>query len=285
MASMIKLFSIGICFLGLVLNLQDNKIKALAINWIAYEINPVKVEGTFGQVLLTESENGQIYNPLNLLLLKNSEYLFDKPGDYNLTSEKALKGIFGKDKPIADMQTEVEREINTQIFFCHAEILSYKIKLDYKGDKLSPYIEFLNIDLAKNKLISAYDFIDSAKSDQVNKVLQDYENTHKKEIIKNYQHILSERADQLLSEEQDVFLKPQYTFEKALIKKTRKINLVNMQKKGMEISVDVNDRNFKKYKNGNQYSSFVFIPYKSIRPYLNTKASLYKTITELSGAN
>jgi hypothetical protein len=258
---------------------QNNNGK---INWVAYKINSLPDDETESSIQLSQNAKGEIYNPLNLLILKTSEWiLFDPKPD--LSSEAALKKLFSAqgDQANDSISTSTE-QIETAILFSNSRILSYKVRLDSRErDLLSPYIEYLNIDLKKNKLIETKDIFDANKRMQFNAFLNTYESNHKRELLKNYQAILSERIADQISDDQEILTKPNYTLNKVYPQKPDTAKIINLQTKGIVFQVKLADRNFTRYKEGNEYISFVFIPYILLKPYFNTRSSLFKTMINL----
>jgi hypothetical protein len=252
------------------------------INWVAYKINFLPDDETESIILLSQNAKGDIYNPLNLLILKTSEWILPDPKP-DLSSETALKKLFSVqgDHPNDGISTPTE-QIETIISFSNSRILSYKVRLDYRGrDLLSPYIEYLNIDLEKNKLIETNDIFHAGKRTKFNAFLNTYESNHKLEILNNYKAILSERIADQISDDQEILTKPNYTLNKVHPKKPDTAKIVNLQVKGIVFEVKLADKNFTRYKGGNEYTSFIFIPYPLLKPYFNTRSSLFKTMINL----
>jgi len=238
---------------------QNNNGK---INWTAYKLNCLPDCETESTILLSQNTKGEIYNPLNLLILKASEWILSDPKP-DLSSETALKKLFTAqvDRSNDSISTPTE-QIETAILFSNSRILSYKVRLDYHGrDLLSPYIEYLNIDLKKNRLIEANYIFDAGKRTKFNAFLNAYENKHKREILKNYKAILSERIADQLSDDQKILTKPNYTLNKVHLQKPDTVKIINLQSKGIVFEVKLADKNFTRSKKGNEYASFVFIPY------------------------
>src|SRR4051794_5011925 len=69
---------------------QNNTDK---INWVAYKINSLPDDEAESTILLSQNAKGDIYNPLNLLILKTSEWILSDPKP-DLSSETALKKLF-----------------------------------------------------------------------------------------------------------------------------------------------------------------------------------------------
>lgn len=254
----------------------------LTIKWKKFVINTEKVTGVRGHMILSTNKKGEIYNPLNLSIINGSEYLFDKPLDFKLNSEKTMRQIFLDEMPENYNDLDAPEDINTEIAFNRLGILSYKIQMDYRADKGSPYVEYINIDLKRNKEINIYDVIDSTKRKEFLTFLFRYETDHKREMVKKRVDVLAQRADQLLYEEQIVYAKPGYDLKKVLVMKADTAHIINLQEKGMEIETNIRDINFKKYKDGNEYPSSVFVPYQLMLPYFNKRAPLYNIIIQLN---
>jgi hypothetical protein len=258
---------------------QNNNGK---INWVAYKINSLPDDETESSIQLSQNAKGDIYNPLNLLILKTSEWILSDPKP-DLSAEMALKKLFSaQDDQANDSISTPTEQIETTISFSNSRILSYKVRVDSRGrDLLSPYIEYLNIDLKKNKLIETKDIFDANTRMQFNAFLNTYESNHKREILKNYKAILSERASDQISDDQEISTKPNYTLNKVYPKKPDTAKIINLQAKGIVFEVKLADKNFTRYKEGNEYISFVFIPYILLKPYFNTRSSLFKTMINL----
>ncbi|SEN15779.1 hypothetical protein SAMN05192574_102621 [Mucilaginibacter gossypiicola] len=276
-------FIINICWLLTTVSFnafgQNNNGK---INWVAYRANSLRDDETESTILLSQNAKGDIYNPLNLLILKTSEWILPDPKP-DLSTETALKKLFSAlgDQANDSISTPTA-QIETTISFSNSRILSYKVRVDSRGkDLLSPYIEYLNIDLEKNKLIETKDIFDANKRMQFNAFLNTYESNHKRELLKNYQAILSERIADQISDDQEILTKPNYTLNKVYPQKPDTAKIINLQAKGIVFQVKLVDRNFTRYKEGNEYISFVFIPYILLKPYFNTRSSLFKTMINL----
>lgn len=262
---------------------QNNNGK---INWVPYRVNSSPDDETESTILLSQSTRGEIYNPLNLLILKTSEWiLFDPKPD--LSSETALKKLFtAQSNQTNDSISTPTEQIETAISFSNSRILSYKVRLDYRGrDLLSPYIEYLNIDLIKNKLIEANDIFDPGKRIQFNAFLNTYKSNHKREIVNNYKAILSERIADQIADDQEILSKPNYTLNKVHPQKPDTVKIINLQSKGIVFEVKLTDKNFTRYKECNEYTSFVFIPYLLLKSYFNARSSLFKTMIGLCKPN
>lgn len=262
-----------------------NKNKCPGVSWAKYRINPSVLEGTGGLVLLSESDKGEIYNPLNLLILRSSNWIFTD-NKYELNSEQALRKLFVKEATSDSSDSSgITVNISTEIVFSDFGILCYKIRSDARGRDLgSPYIEYLNIDIARTKLIHTYDVIDSAKYSRFNAFLFTYENSHKRELVRKYKKVLSEKvADEIA--DNDTFETREYTLQKVSIIRNQKAVIIFLQENGIEIEVQVRDKNFKRHKEGNKYTSSLFIPYHLIKPYFNDRSPLYNTMVKISNSS
>jgi hypothetical protein len=268
------------CFFMTTLLKVHSQDKSAKITWGTYRINPLDSIETTGTIILSQNADGDIWNPLNLLILKNSELIFPgiKP---NLNSEIALRKLFTSEDEQADNDNtsgDKAEKIEAIISFSNQRLLTYKIRMDYHGrDLLSPYIEYLNIDLEKNKLIKTKDIFDPNKRIQFNFFLNAYKINHKREIVSNYKTILSERIADQISDNEKTLYSPGYSLSKVHLQKTDTAHIINLQSKGIAFEVMVTDKNSKKYKSGNQYISYLFVPYVLLKPYFNPQSSLFKT--------
>jgi len=227
---------------------------------------------------------------LNKLILKNSLYILTRD---NYSNKKELESFisnmrFSKyfstnseyfQNLTAEELNEIDESIATEVF-CIEKIIVYKTTLDLRRDKGSPYFEYINIDLNEMKLVDFNSLISSDMQENFNKTILLYATNHKKEIVNNYEGKIAQRADQLLSNYQDVFEEPKYDYNKLKFKIDSN-DFSHFNSIGLVFNISIADGNFPSNSEQDEierYTSEITIPYKKIKRFLNKKNSLYSSI-------
>lgn len=259
-----------------------------------------------GSVKLFSYKNGKRFDVLNKLILKNSEYILNIDiNEYeNLHLEKEdfsknkkfedwinhldLSKIFtlnseseSYQKVLQEMSDESDETLSTAVS-CLDKILVYNINVDSKGDKGSPYIEFINIDVDNMKLIDFNSLIAMDQLDAFNKTILSYAENHKKMIVNRYEEKISNGFGDLLASYQNVFEQPHYDYQKVKCK-INSSNFTHFSLDGVVFNVAITDRNFlldKERHRVEEYISEVTVPYKELINYLDKNNSLYSSLTK-----
>jgi len=242
--------------------------------WKRYELNSFVFKGETGFLTLFVDPIDGINNKLNRLILKNSSFIPAVLDSYKLSADADLKKIFVKESPPRNDNDEIFQNISTKTFFISPNILSYKIRYDVKNDKGSPYFDFINIDLVKEDTLNKESLIDKGKINSFAVFLQRYASRHKKVLLKNYKALFSERADQLIVSQYEVFDSKAYSLNKVFIQRpTISSALQCFEPRGIRLNFIVKDKNFN---NGdgepNEYESYLIMPNRYLKLFLNKKS-------------
>ncbi|MBF4469990.1 hypothetical protein [Flavobacterium sp. HJJ] len=261
-----------------------------------------------GSIKLFSYKNGKHFDALNKFIIKNSEnileldledyvIMFHKPDtifDYSVENRKFqdlvdslnLSKIFSLDSESESYQKMYEEmqiingqeSISSNVFYLD-KILVYNVEV-YSNDKVSPYDEFLNIDLNKMKLVDFNSLIAVNQLSAFDKTILNYVYNRKKEIVKNYIERESQGFGDLLYHSMLAFEQSDYSLNKIKCK-INSNDFYYFSPKGIIFTVNVIDGNLnmdeKREKIG-EYTSKITIPYKLIVNYLDKKNSLYPSI-------
>lgn len=248
-------------------------------NWFPYHIKTTEEIDLKGTILLYKNHKGQIYNPLNLAIIKHSEYLASLKE--SATSVQKFAKFFSTGE--IENTSNAFAEVSTQVIYCSKNILTYQIRSAVlsRRDLGSPYYEYLTINLNDNTVIKANDVIANGKTDELKLFIKNYANAHQKSVVQTHSNTISERQYDIYNPIEEV---KNYNYQYVAIHLPQTIELVCIRKNGIEFEIEATDKNYKKYKSERghyyQFYSSITIPYEQLKPFLNPKSAIFKDMPQ-----
>ena len=235
---------------------------------------------------------------LNKIILQNTDLIlgdvinFDSIEQFfnkNKVSDLFTLDSIGYQEFIDENSTSLNYpNIETSVLFIGNNIITYTVTVRFAVDKGSPYYDYISIDLKNNKKIDFGSQIKTDKKDSIKEFLATYAINHKKEIIDNYLHSLSEKADHLLFSYMDVFGQGYYSLTRVKLGEIGVKNFSHLTLNGVVFFLSIVDENFLLDEERNyvgEYTSTIMIPYKELVNYLEKESGLYLYIQGLDAKN